>query len=381
MPQAVHTRNKRFEWVKGWLTGGADPEDGSVECGEGTAFPMEVTLDQLAEIMYRVRDAQWVSGTATRIKQYLDDPEISTFTAVTTFTSYPPPLEKVEYWHSEIDPGLGYPLDAAYTRRGYVTVTNQESPDIPMEDYGINLFSKTAYLGLQLPQAMSVTDYLAFRESINEISLWANAFKDTQPNLVGHYNSGEDLDSNSGYSGYLSSPPNDTFKTGFSFTGSSWTDSYVEPSIYAPFSTFEDSQSPGAVPYYGGGATIMFSGQVAWVDENGSGNPYDPMNKIYIGMEFYLRDSLDGTFGNFSHHTNKSVLNSQSGFVSSKLSDLKLRLSDESFVKAAIYGSEENEYELYTTASATDWIFEAVEWWPYQNGGGNVWNPATGEPA
>jgi len=61
MSNRVTTLDLRFEFVNGWLTGGTDPADGSVECGDGTAFPMEVTLDQVAEIFYRVKDA-WFTG-------------------------------------------------------------------------------------------------------------------------------------------------------------------------------------------------------------------------------------------------------------------------------------------------------------------------------
>ena len=65
MGNRVTTPNLRFEFVNGWMTGGTDPADGSVECGDGTAFPMEVTLDQVAEIFYRVKDAWFTSGSAS----------------------------------------------------------------------------------------------------------------------------------------------------------------------------------------------------------------------------------------------------------------------------------------------------------------------------
>lgn len=63
MPEGVYTLNKRISFVKGWLTGGTDPADGSVECGDDTAYPMLVTLDQIAEIFYRVKDAQFTAGS------------------------------------------------------------------------------------------------------------------------------------------------------------------------------------------------------------------------------------------------------------------------------------------------------------------------------
>jgi len=65
MGNRVTTPDLRFEFVNGWLTGGTDPADGSVECGDGTAFPMPVTLDQVAEIFYRVKDAWFTGGSAS----------------------------------------------------------------------------------------------------------------------------------------------------------------------------------------------------------------------------------------------------------------------------------------------------------------------------
>lgn len=55
MGNRVTTPNLRFEFV----------EKTSAECGDGTAFPMEVTLDQVAEIFYRVKDAWFTGGSAS----------------------------------------------------------------------------------------------------------------------------------------------------------------------------------------------------------------------------------------------------------------------------------------------------------------------------
>jgi len=65
MSAGIYTNDLRFAFVNGWLTGGTDPADGSVECGPGTAFPMEVTWDQIAEIFYRVKDAWFSGGSAS----------------------------------------------------------------------------------------------------------------------------------------------------------------------------------------------------------------------------------------------------------------------------------------------------------------------------
>ena len=62
MSVGVFTRMKRVKFVSGWETGGTDPEDGSLECGHRTAFPIEITLAQLEELVYRVKDAIYTAG-------------------------------------------------------------------------------------------------------------------------------------------------------------------------------------------------------------------------------------------------------------------------------------------------------------------------------
>jgi hypothetical protein len=71
MGQEINTIESRIKFVKGWLTGDT-PITGAVECGDGTLFPLEVTVDQLAEIFYRVRDAAltstlYTSGVALQV--------------------------------------------------------------------------------------------------------------------------------------------------------------------------------------------------------------------------------------------------------------------------------------------------------------------------
>lgn len=64
--------------------------------------------------------------------------------------------------------------------------------------------------------------------------------------------------------------------------------------------------SSGYYPYgesfgieYQAAVELMFSGNVAWVDTNASGNPLDPANELWIGLNFFAYTSdgvrLDGT--------------------------------------------------------------------------------------
>lgn len=62
MGEAVFTNEYRVNFVSGQITNGT-PDAGFVACGDFTEYCMEVTLDQLAEILYRVKDAWFVSGS------------------------------------------------------------------------------------------------------------------------------------------------------------------------------------------------------------------------------------------------------------------------------------------------------------------------------
>ena len=357
MAEHVTTFSPRFTFVEK-LAG---------EVGDGTAYPMFVTSDQLAELMYRVKDARWVSGSTT---QTADDGMGSVYAAVVTLTSVTPPTEKVEWELTNGD------TNAAYTRRAWVAVANDETPDKPMEDYGDTYFSDPTYLTVGGING-GTTYPLAYREAIAERALWANGFPLVDPNQTGYYDADETLDDT-----YLLYGGHDQFKTGFSFFGQSWVEdgTGVEPTIYAPFSTIQDvsAMSP-AFPYRLGHVSIAFSGVVAWVDVNESGNPYDSLNEIYVGVRFLTINSFDGGLRlDISHSTDLNYLAEPK---SGKLADLKLKLSGAgNYVTSAIYGSEECLYGACVPTS-TDWIFEATEWWPYDLNGSPVWDTATGLPA
>ena len=55
MGKNIHTIDSHVTYRKGELTTGT-PSKGKVACGPGTAYPVPATLDQIAEIFYRVRN-------------------------------------------------------------------------------------------------------------------------------------------------------------------------------------------------------------------------------------------------------------------------------------------------------------------------------------
>lgn len=118
MSAGVFTPDIRIEFVNGWLTGGTDPEDGSVECGSGTAFPMPlVSLRQLAEILYRVKDAWFTGGSASW--------QISGSTQTINAPTYKPEKRRIDINSS------------TYQQRGYCQFGADDIYNTPTYDAGI----------------------------------------------------------------------------------------------------------------------------------------------------------------------------------------------------------------------------------------------------
>lgn len=64
MGKNIHTIDSHVTYRKGELTTGT-PSKGRVACGPGTAYPVPATLDQIAEIFYRVRNTEMSGGEYT----------------------------------------------------------------------------------------------------------------------------------------------------------------------------------------------------------------------------------------------------------------------------------------------------------------------------
>ena len=74
MGKSIHTIDSHVTYRKGQVTTG-DPDVGKVACGPGTAHPVPATLDQIAEIFYRVRDTKISGGKYTM--ERTDLPELT----------------------------------------------------------------------------------------------------------------------------------------------------------------------------------------------------------------------------------------------------------------------------------------------------------------
>ena len=348
MSNGVFTRDKRFKWVKGWLTGGTDPADGSVECGDGTAFPMLVTPDQLAEIMYRVRDTS-VTGEVvftTRFPEYGGDPEDPTWTggywrpdAITTHKvvgTQPDELATYSYFN---DGYSAYNTYSSWAIRGYCA----NGVDVP--PFADSLFG----------EAYSVVTHVSFvdgsviatidiREATSELALWIplSGMPVAYENPDGfnwHYFAADYEDAKI--------VPLIWFGCGFNRQMSvSTAGGSVETVPYGFYAHTDEG-------YGSSGLFLGVSGKVAYV---GTDNPTDPAAQIYIGLEFrtaWLWSRVDPAYGGMTDVCDL-VFN---------LSGVGNSVSCPLYTPSSLISPPGDQVLAFT--SATDFVFTATKWFPY----------------
>jgi hypothetical protein len=296
MPDAVYTRIKRFQWVKGWT--GVDPADGSVACGDGTEYPLKVTLDELAEIWYRVRDARFRSGLAHSVDLGF---------AVYNF-SFTEPDPDVDFFKTETFDLGGADEHTVLVERSYT----MDSPPVNVSD---------------------------------ERDIWTEA---------------------------LNVPTYPTLGTLTAINGAAHCAQLTTviggitniPTVYSPYADIG-----GAAPYYAAEIELAFNGYVAIVNvaADGNFNPANPTNELYIGMQF-RSFSIDSGVGLADIYA-VSVDNGMDAILPIELSIVLAN----STPTVALYGRSA------VTHSGDGYFLDAVEWFPYLDGDGPVWDATTGE--
>jgi hypothetical protein len=308
MSQGVFTRMKRFTFV----------EKTAAEVGAGTAYPMLATADQLAEVMYRVRLSKFTSGYFKKLDDF--DELITYFEALNTSTD-PTTAEPLEI---EV---IDFTLEHLVVR-GYGVAFSDEDGDLSGEDVAASFLP---YYGDKITVTPLGTDF-NYREALSEYCIFVPPYK-----RFGVYDP--------------------VFQTGFSFNNFYSTD-------LTSYNTF--------INYYAlnvASSDIAFSGEVGWVDVDGSGNPMSPNNEMYIGVDFIF-------FGNsISISTNIDWFYTLAGTETG--ADFVLELSGGQELKCPIY--VENIFDPeFAFDSVQDVRLKAIEWWPYADASGAVWDEDTG---
>ena len=375
---AVSITEPRVKFIKGWHTDDpdGDPEDGSVVCGDGTSYPMKVTVEQLSEIMYRVRDAEFVSGSLTAEYDGVTDVGTITGTRPTALFEAEPSIE--------FDGG-------AYSLRGYCTtvgVTDAGDPQ-PMDHVADGALGTVYEVGDAYSPANNEDGKHKVREGDTEHALWLNSNPThaTPGKYIGKFEMGDfyllaqyNINQFSA-SHFLLGYPN-TYRTGFSLEASG---SYGQsPSIYAPE---VDSDSGLATC---SAVLLDFSGNVAWIDDDGSGNPLSAGNRLFIGMGFHFEIVSEEGLGSMITTNKAFATDYYSSYVSNQTlvdtgNSLRLRLSSsplrELVVPLYSYTADYGGGIQAGYTGSTDWIFEATKWWPYADQAGDpVYDQDTGLP-
>jgi len=314
----------RVKFIKGWLTGGTDPVDGSLECGPLTKYPMIVTPDQLAEIFYRVKEVAFTQG------------ELGHY-----------------YRRIKANPG-------------------------PMRDIGTysdaHVYSKGYGVDGVIPSEFShlFTDYSA----TSELAMWA---------LIGGANWLTDTTTSpfTFYYGDFATAERRTAKWLVTNAGFFLGDP-VETAAHSAYtynSYFHGGAAPdGGIVYaesdYGGGwspdwceSVFIISRYVAYTDAD---SPFDPAAKLYLGIRF---DCLTD-YGELELTVSKET----GGYGTTALATpvkLKFKLSGSDMPECVIGAAG----AVPETVTGTDFILKATEWWPYATTTGDpAWDTATGLP-
>jgi len=288
------------------------------QVGDGKEWPMLVTVDQLAEIAYRVKDGWFTSGEFTA-------EDAGTYYAINTYTGIPP-------------------ADYASVTTGYNVVrafTALDSLLVPYSDdyFGIP-YTTTVILGADWRDTLN-NERMIWLGDINEaVDIW-------RLGAVGIYTGDYNI---YGFSHFLI------------YTGGVGT-----PPDYGIVDMWPDTSPPtDAVDTL---VYLVFSGEVAWVDTNLSGNPFDPLNELYIGLKFVV-NSGSSSFGQLSTLETDFVTPSDTGLY------LKFQLAS-SVSQCKIYHQPQTGFS-YNAVS--DFVMTAQEWWPYAKGDPDipVWDSLTG---
>jgi len=289
MPQGVFTRMKRITFV----------EKSASEVGDQTKYPLQVTLDQIAEVYYRVKDAYYTGG------QFTWD-----ITSPAASASFSAPTSAPSTRVLDIASGIqrrGYNRIGAYVDNGAIY------------DAGTGI------------------DYSDVDDK--ERSMWRDGY-----NTLSDY----PLRNPSDYQEII---------TAFTY----WSDE-----LYHPDNQWWGENTTGGV------IGARFNGEVAVVKVNPADSFVAPTNLYYLWFEFYWEDAdailsfgggtnmIDGYWGDQTSTAVQSV-----NYI------LRLSTGDLTF---PCYMFDPG----ITNLSGTDIIHEAVEWFPYQDGDGAVWDATTG---
>jgi len=300
----VFTRRKRISFV----------EKTAAEVGDDTPFPMEATLDQIAEVWHRVKDAQFTAGSAADLTTQIDVP--TTHPAHFAYQSNPSIGEAIEL-----------PDNWAY--RGYQAVVESPGSDYGPSGYYPPFVNDVIYPALLTDEYDAGRGDL-YRDADNERAILIPAVTGKVPQWAA--------------------------TNAFTYSGWNWNG----------ISGFGDYPADTNLPNAFDATTpdpcrvdVVFTGQIAYVLDPPGSSFFSPTTKFYIGLTV---DIAAGDSDNV-----RCVSPSLGGDTAGMNYVIRLASAD---LTCQLYVSAD--------VTGADFIHEAVEWWPYAKTGGAVWQFDTG---
>jgi len=302
------------------------------DVGEDTEYPIEVTLDQIAELFYRVNDA-WFTGGSISIAT--GDPLVEpTFSASLTAPT-DAPADRTAYSGS---------LTRGFTTRtidGAATISTHNAAYLAAEyDAGSGLMCRDIGDG--------------------ERGIWMRG----EVNVTLPY-----WDFDSGNSETMNA-----FSCGFEGGGS-----IGLPDTFAVTSFF-DLDPPTYVA--DAEAYVKFSGNVAVIREDPLHDICAPTNRYFVELDFFVKDASEN-FGIFEVASRSALLSGTGSKVQRNSGDpnfvqyvIRLSSGDVSCPVFVYYGDD----TTYPYEYGEDFIHEAQYWWPYAKGSpaAPVWDADSG---
>jgi hypothetical protein len=293
----------------------------SADVGDGTDFPMLVTLDQLAEIMYRVRDAWFTAGSVVKNN--------STTSISTTSIKGAPTAQLVNNIIAIGDIyGSLYGTSFTYARAYSASDTVSEKFDSHFgEEY--SYYSEN------------------FRDCTSEIGIW-------YPDYGRLYNGSYPY-------GYLDVG----FRCGFSHMVECFETSGFDPApsdFYRITTITTDSGGGSSIQEYTSSLSVIFTGEVAYIGDS----PTSPTAQLYVGL------NMGAEAGYYGINTSSSIFGGIPAYDTGCKFVLVLAGGDS--VSCKLYSPD-------TYDSVSDFVLQAQEWWPYAKSDGTpAWSETTGLP-
>lgn len=330
----------RVKYITGWIT--ADPTDGSVECGDYTDFPVEVTGADIQTIFGKIHEVYYLAKFAQFTANALYDYAYGGPSGVTT-GSVTPRVQK-----SSASGGLS---DEALLN-GHWTLDTVTYPcyaaALPFLDasYSVDLTP----LGIGAQDYRDITTREAgmwLGEESGEFPIWNRMM----PTLVGI---------GSFYTGVgtMSGLDEQGFRTAFSWYSISPSGAVVPPTLPIPYI----SQDAGGIIYEIMEVLVEFDGRVAIVKADPDDSNFATTNRYFLGIRVRIANTAPSTA------TSGPIGGGQSATAARYV--MRLSSGDLTCPLASDYGS-----------LAGDLVHEVTEWWPYKTTAGvAAFNTATGAP-